>query len=258
MRKANWKIDYENEVLYLSNNSEAFPFTDQAKFIELSNKKWGNKHLNISVNGIEDSYTFDTGFSGFIQNDLKFYDKLMSKDSTLDFVSLRGLLSADLYGATFSETHLFIFDSLSLGAVTIQDQRMKMKKKGSSLIGNQFFEAFDLTMDWDNNRLILDPIKGFEADTIKAFEVLIAPNYAETSLEVKGDWLIDTDLKIKMGSKVVEVNGKDVSSFTKEELCDYWDNQWKDIIKGEKLEIMVLEDEVEKNYTLTKRQYLPY
>ena len=257
MRKANWKIDYDNELILLSSTSDVFEHSESAVVIPLSNKKWGNKHLKVSINGIEEYYTFDTGFSGYIQNDLNFYKKLKNQDTLMNFATSKGLLSADLYGATFSETHMFLFDSLILGDAKAENQKMKLKENGSSLIGNIFFESYDLTMDWDNNQLILDPIKTLKNDTLRVFDVIIAPNYNTYSLEIKGEWKFDSEVNIKMGSKILTVNGMDVSAFSKEKLCKYWDIEWKDVVKEGAINITVLEDGIEKEYALKKRQLLP-
>ena len=53
--------------------------------------------------------------------------KLKNQDTLMNFATSKGLLSADLYGATFSETHMFLFDSLILGDAKAENQKMKLK-----------------------------------------------------------------------------------------------------------------------------------
>ena len=135
---------------------------------------------------------------------------------------------------------------------------MKFKDDASSLLGNLFFEHYQLTMDWQNNRLILDPKKVIEIDTLDVFELIIAPDYNKNKLEVKGVWL-DHELaeSIEIGSVITKIDGEDVSNFTKEELCNYWDVEWIEINKREELSIEVEFNELKQMVRLKKQVLLP-
>lgn len=256
MRKGNWQIDYENQKIRFTDQADKLTFSDDAFFIPLSKKKWGNKHLPISINGEENYYTFDTGFSGFIQNDSKFLNKLESNDSLLMKVSSKGVLSADLFGATYSETKYVFVDDFELEGIKVQNSKMKFKDDASSLIGNTFFENYELTMDWQNHRLILDPVKAIETDTLSVFELIIAPDYVNNRLEVKGVWLEHELVEnVEIGSIIISIDGEDVSNFTKEELCDYWDVQWLEIRERGELNIEI-EFEEKRQVVLMKKQVL--
>lgn len=258
MRKGNWQIDYENEKIRFTDQADKLTFSEEAFFIPLTKKKWGNKLLPVTINGEENYYTFDTGFSGFIQNDSKFLNKLESNNSTLTKASSKGILSADLFGATYSETKYVFVDDFELEGIKIQNSKMKFKDDASSLIGNLFFEHYQLTMDWQNNRLILDPKKVVEIDTLDVFELIIAPDYNKNKLEVKGVWL-DHELaeSIEIGSVITKIDGEDVSNFTKEELCNYWDVEWIEINKREELSIEVEFNELKQMVRLKKQVLLP-
>lgn len=257
MRKANWQIDYENQKIRFTDQPEKLHFSEEAHIIPISKKKWGNKHLEILINGEEGYYTFDTGFSGYIQNDSKFLKKLEANND-LEFVTSKGLLSADLFGATYSETKYVAIESLELEGINVQDLHMKFKDDASSLLGNEFYEHFQLTMDWANQRVILDPVKQVYTDTLEVFELIIAPNYEINRLEVKGVWLEHVlENTIEIGSTIIKIQGEDVSHFSKEELCDYWNNSWEVLKKREKIAV-----ELEHNYStkvvmLNKEVLLP-
>lgn len=254
MRKANWQIDYQKKTLKLTDDMNNLKVSDKVISYHLGKRKWGNSAFPIEINGVTKYFTFDTGYSGFLQSNLSFYNKIRKKDSTFQKASIGTDLGFDLYGDyTTKGTYYGYFPNLTVGDMTMKDQIVVFKDQASTLIGEEFFQNFVLTIDWDNHRALLDPVKEILPDSLDDFQLSIYPDYSDLMLKVSGSWKEHSVVpSIPNGTQILKVNEFDVSHLKKEELCHFWDVTWKDMKKSSSL---LIQTEFGPT-TLTKKRLL--
>lgn len=145
IRKANWQIDYRKKTIKISDRIHNFNIPQTACPIKM-NGKWGISYVNLTINSKSHPFIFDLGSSGKFTAGttfLKYFDpkniEVIKPD--LKYKALAGVVE--------------------LGRIKTSDQIISLEKGVSPLLGNGFFEAFLLTMDWNTNTLYLDPQNGF-------------------------------------------------------------------------------------------------
>ena len=215
MRKAKWKIDYNNQTLTMASSFDAFSIPEDAYLIPLQGMNYGGANLPVTINNKSYSYKMDTGFRG----EIKGYDIALSED--YPSVS-RGLVSADASGRKRAQNYVALLDTFSIGSISLADRNISLTEGAVNIVGNAFFEHFTMYIDWETNVLVLAPEKEFEAKDLNLREVGLAPNFDNNSLEVASVYNEGKFETAIIGRKVVELEGMDTSSFSRDELCAFW------------------------------------
>ena len=232
LRHANWQIDYEKRVIRFSDKTSNFNFSENVIKIPMNSKGWGSPSVKLIINGVEKSFKVDTGSSGSITTGIEFKKELSKNPKKVACTSvLRG--KAQLY-----ENYFASVEQMRAGDLMLNDQMISLEKGVSSLLGNQLFEHFMVTVDWVNNQLLLDPIKKLESSSLFDFDLLLKPNYITNKIEISG--LYNRDLMesgFTIGQEILTINGNDVTLFSKEELCEYWNQEREAISMQDKLTI---------------------
>lgn len=55
-----------------------------------------------------------------------------------------------------------------------------------------------------------------------------------------------------MDTKVLKINGHDVSNFSETELCDFYKTKWKEITKQTTIKLLILQDNEEREIEVNK------
>ena len=217
-----------------------------------------NVDLNVTIDGVSSKFTFDTGYSGKIKSDKRFFDFLIANNSNLEYITETGITSTTIHGVVYGTTYSALVNNIDIEGVTLNDQIVSFKDVSSSLIGNQFFKNFILTIDWKNDILYLDPDNNFVSDTLVAHELAILPNYITNKIEViryQDDYQLKE--KVNIGAVVLLINNIDVSDFNSRQLCDFWSQEREKIKNKEIIELVLLDNGIRKNVKLTRKIILP-
>lgn len=150
MRKSNWQIDYQKKTIKISDKADSFKIAKNAYPIKLYGKNWGISYLDLTINTKKHKFLFDLGSSGKFTADTTFLKFLDVKSTEL-------VKSGNHYKVPVKK--------IILDKIEILNQIISIEKGVSSLIGNGFFENYLLTIDWNNNKLYLEPKE--ETETIK-------------------------------------------------------------------------------------------
>ncbi|RLD53556.1 MAG: hypothetical protein DRJ05_16255 [Bacteroidetes bacterium] len=258
MRKANWQIDYQNNIITITDNAINLKVSDKAHKIPMGSRKWGSIYLDGVIDGVKSKFTFDTGFTGNIKSDKKLFESLQANDKDLDYVTETGEIGAGLHGKTIGSTYKTYAKSIDIEGVKINNQILSLEKNSSSLVGNGFFENFIITIDWGNDILFLDPVKDVKADTLKGYELILLPNYLTNKIEIRRQregYHLGKD--INLDGEIIKINDIDVSNFTSIELCEFWEGEKNMVDKDETLELEILNDGEKRILILTEKQLLP-
>lgn len=258
MRKAAWQIDYTGEKLRVSDSAAKFSISDQASALVMDAGRIRNVFFDVTIDSVSARFAFDTGSTGNILADSSFFERLKAKNPALEYTSTTGHTSTDLNGKQTGRTINARVKRMEVEGLVIPDQVILLSGRSTYLMGNEIYEHFTLTIDWENDTLFMDPVRTFEADTLKGFEVNIVPNFATRLFEISrsqdGHSLAEP---IGMEAKILKINVPDVSHFTLEELCTFWEQEGENIRNARTLDVEVLDEGVTKQVRLTNKVLLP-
>jgi len=250
LKKAKWQIDYKNKVIRLSNEISNL-ISEKPKYTLTTNipeKGWGTETIELNIDGYTSQFSFDTGNGR---------SKIVSHPNKIkDFTTNNNLITE--YGFKKSTTdYKFIAKNVTLGNITLNNQTISLENEvgNRQLLGNRFFENFILTIDWKNHQLYLDPIKDIVSETLIDFELNFSPNFETKKIEVAtGLRAFIKKNKIEQGTTLLKVNDTDVSNFSHQALCDFWNTEWPKITNAEKLNILILQEGKSKEIVITKKK----
>ncbi len=244
LRKANWQIDYKNGIILFSDTISKFNISEKAFEFDMISKGWGSPSVNVNINGIDKRFTLDTGSSGKITTGIEFQKELNFYKDKVNYIPItrKGKRKSE---QTYTNYYALI-EQINIGDLYLKEQIISLEKGVSSLIGNELFENFKITIDWKNNTFFLDPIKEINKDKLVDYEIIIKPNYTTTKIEINGFY--DNSLTEKnyiIGTEILMINGINVSEFSTQMLCEFWKNEWKKIKKQEKIVIETQKERIE-------------
>lgn len=241
------EINYENKFIKKHNNNDSINFEGYSK-IKLSRFEDGlTLPLEITISDsvkIFGEFQLDFGNGGSVdltsqiaqENNL--HTKIKSKVS--NFNTNRGaggestinkFIAKELKIGNFKFNDVFMSYSLdSIGAMVTGNY--------FGIVGNTIYERFDVYIDFVNLNLYLKPNKYYSAP----FKVSrIGFNYVNR-IKSSNSWIVNgfyypsnaKNSGLKIGDKIIEINGTSVTSITKDEEENYFDDIQKVKLKVER------------------------
>ena len=108
-------------------------------------------------------------------------------------------------------------------------------------MGNAFFENYTITLDWDNDNLILDKVNDYGFSNSPIFEVGFFADL-EKGIVTIANIYEKSELfgKIQPNTKVLEINNIDLISLQEAgQLCEFWHKKWNQFSKNDELNLVV-------------------
>ncbi|MDN3494162.1 retropepsin-like aspartic protease [Winogradskyella bathintestinalis] len=251
LKKAKWQIDYKNKIIRLSNDIENL-ISEKPKYTlttTLPEKGWGTETIKLNIDGYISEFNFDTGNGR---------EKMVLRATSLkNFI---GNNKHTIIQYRFSKSALdyrFIAKNVTIGDIQLENQNISLQRevKNLQLLGNRFFENYIITIDWEKHQLFLAPTEDSVSDLLIDFELNFKPNFETNKVEVAtGLRTFIKKNKIKQGAILLKVNGKDISNFSHQELCDFWNTEWPKITDAEKLNIVISQKGKPKEIVITKKK----
>ena len=259
MRKAAWQIDYENKKIILCDNSSKLNVSEDALKIDLDDADTRNVYLDMTIDGVSSTFTFDTGYNGSIKSDSTMFNKLKAAKSDLKYISQEGLFTTDVNGKVMGETYKVLAEDIQMeGGLLMSNRVVNLGGASSSLLGNKVFDDYTLTLDWKNNALFLDKQKDHAPTEVSYFEFHFAPNFQELKIEIVN--IVDEEFAISpvsLDTEILAIDGVDVSNFSLDELCAYWDEEGAKLRLSDKINMLIL-DKGEKREIQIRKKFLMF
>ncbi len=259
MRKAAWQIDYKDEEVSISNDAKKFFVSEEAHYMAVDAGNARNVYLNISLDGVSGRYAFDTGSAGSITADSALFKTLSEKNTALKYSEETGVISLNLNGTITGTNYNVLIEEINVQGLNFSDQIISLSGSKKPLMGNGLFQNFTLTIDWDRDTLIFDPNSILESDSLSVLELGITPNYISQRFEIAkmyGKHVLENP--VSFNSKILMINGENVSDFTREELCSYWEMNKQLIKYADSLDLVILDGSQTREVHLTRKTLLPY
>ena len=249
LRKTNCQIDFANSNLVFSDNISKLNITSKVAEFNLIPKSWGSPLVIANINGIEKTFTLDTGSSGGITTSTDFRKELNNVDKNIKYTSIT---KSDQLKMKFNNYYTQI-DNIYFGELNLSKQLISLENGVSSLIGNEFFENYRITFDFQNNKLLLDLPNEVIDKSLVDYEIQLKPNYVSNRIEVSGIYNLEMSTNdYEIGTLILTIDEIDVSNFSHDELCDFWENKWCKIQLKDKIAIKT----EKRTFELVKNEYI--
>lgn len=239
MRKSNWQIDYQKKIIRIADSSGKFEVSKNHQKIKMNSGIVGNVHLNLKIGEKLKDFTLDTGFNGFAQTG---DTTLLQNTSSIKKIGITG---ANFKGSKKGATYYKMLDTFSIANHAFKSPTyFLIKPDNSSVLGNEFFENYRVTIDWTNDNFILDEPKKYNLNYSDMYEVSFFPDFENGAIIIAGIHDKSSLLgAIKPKSRVLKINDIDLVKLDEEgKLCEFWSEEWKDFRKVDVLKVIIEHD----------------
>lgn len=214
----NWKIDFVNNVLYVSKSA----FEPSEGMTEMNIKFHKNRHFTdiIIENNTIKNCLIDTGYNDFLEASIDDENFIQLKNQHKEFVILGKRFAMGLSSMTSTDNYSFSFDGLQIATTTFNDVKVEMRENIENKIGIKFFSTLTKVLIMNNSNskyhLLLSQkpvslLMGFDADCLlkNGKLVVVAKTYNNESSA--------TDLEFN--EEIKSADGKTATDFKDE--CEF-------------------------------------
>ncbi len=217
LRKAYVQIDYLQEQLTLTDRYERLKLPPNAISIPFKPSTQGTPHLQLRFGKtLLKNLKLDTGSSGWIGINARHAKKAKANWPRHRKI---GYSSSGIYGAHKDSLMLYLTDSIWLHKAPFTNTILRSTQSSSNLIGNRFFEAYVLTIDWVSNRMLLVPQADYQFKPPKSygFDMRYGANSLIISNVMEGSKAMA--LGFEPDDIVLQIDDRDYRGISHEEYC---------------------------------------
>ncbi len=170
MRHSIWQIDYQKQVIILTSHIDSLTFIDKLDTIPFTTKATGTPVIDITIgNIVQHNVTLDLGSGGHIDLSHKMYTEVLKQKPEMPHNYAFGNSSSGIYGVGAPDTiNYFKPDSIQFGSIELHHQICHASvTKTSSTLGTRFFENYIITLDWNENHVILEKVTDYDHSEMK-------------------------------------------------------------------------------------------
>jgi predicted aspartyl protease len=250
MKKANWKIDYQNKIITFWDNKREVLQPPNSEIIEFKHEGHSNATINLTVDNIQKEFTFDTGSSSSIKANYSLF-KDLGLDGSTGECAIGMSTSIGLYGPKTNKNFRRKISTLSIGGKDIENRIISFAENGSYLIGNKFWKNYVLTIDWKKSVIYLEKNKEETPDILRTFQYYFFPDFENETFSIKSYWTSHSSYQpIHPNNEVVAIENYQAGGGI--DFCDFYINSLPLLLKKDTLEIEVNENGKKKKIKLQK------
>jgi len=227
MNLACWQIDYATSKIRIASHAHdlldrspvslldryCFPF-----YVDMN----GTPNLTLKIGSTEvKNLKMDTGSVSFLSIGKEYIDPLTSKGEIVAQRTAYGSHLVGLFGSAEKDTikqalikYVSIGDQLYLSHQVIDFRPTKL-----SLMGNAFLRNFIVTIDFNNNTIILEANTTFDNDFAKSFGISLQKENNKTIVSMVTQGSDAQASGIQVGDTVLKMNDIDLTTTSLEAYC---------------------------------------
>lgn len=219
MRKAVWYIDFERQVMTITNDRHSLAIPSHAETLKFRTRLSGTPIIDVRMNGQTDhSVEIDLGSNGDFDSSEETF-RLLQKQGLRAGLHRYGYGSSGLYGTGKQDTTRYaVISSIQMDSLKLSNQVVAFQSRGAKLIGTGFFKHYNLIFDWSSKELIMIPLSTYDNTGKETFpfslflqgQQLMVGSVYSSAMAVDGP---------RLGDQVLEIDGKDYRSCTTESYC---------------------------------------
>src|SRR6056297_1389698 len=211
IKLAHWKINYEKQEIEISKTPFSVNADKKHYNLDFSTSFLsGVPKIDIEINGnVIKDVIFDLGYNGGLVVPYQFANKFHSENSK----TIIDQSTAGIFGSN-RDTLLVKELNVTLGAYSTKIP-VEFSSLNKALLGNDFLEHFTVYIDYDDDKIILEPKSKVKIDKVKTF----IPGILNDSL-----WIVNRtnpNLTLKIGDTLKSINGYQPKDLFQSH-CDYF------------------------------------
>lgn len=255
IKDAFWEIDYEKNMIRLSDNIENFNIPKNASIVKFKTKsKYDiySPNVDISINNKKrKGVKFDTGSNNGISLPLAYFSDKLDANKSVEYY---GITSAALYGKGKNKTYVDSkVNSLKIGDLVLENEIVTFDQN-YPLVGNKFIQNFKVIIDYSESKIYLIRIKQKAIATLTNFgfqlgidnkKAKVTSVYKTSDAERKG---------LQLGDEILSANGINFPQLISDDACNFLLNN--PIKKAENITLTIQRDDEEKTFQLLKETFI--
>lgn len=253
MRKAVWKVDFENQIITITNSINSLKIPEAGSKIPFYTQVTGTPLIDVEVNNvIEKNVTFDLGSNGGIDLAKKTFDRLKKKNFNLSYTSSFGTSTSGLYGLGKKDSTFYVNGYVaSLGNVSIQNAMVNFFGESESTIGTEFFRNYDVIINWFRKEIILVEKQKYKNSSLTSFGF----GHQKQDNHLVISQIYEGVENLKIGDQILKIEDTTYETISQEQWCEILENG---LFKKEMevARIVLLRDGKELTYKLKKIKLL--
>tara|TARA_R110002050_G_scaffold263065_1_gene403445 strand:+ start:2858 stop:3832 length:975 start_codon:yes stop_codon:yes gene_type:complete len=254
MRHSIWQIDYQKQEIIIASHIDSLSFLPNLDTIPFTTKTTGTPVLAIQMGKvIERNVTLDSGASGYIDLSNHTYQEVLKANPNVPHNFAYGNNSSGIYGIGAPDTlNFFKPDTLQFGTIELHHQICQASvAPTSSTLGTRFFKNYIITLDWNQNHLLLTQVKEFDysAEENLGYKTRFIDDKMKVSLLYNGT---EASKNLQLYEEVIQEDSTRYSTFTKLDYC----KMISDTNKPTEKVTTILRDSIEITFPFTKAVFL--
>lgn len=221
MRNAIWQFDFESNTIIIASSRDSLNIPPNATKISFETAVSGTPKLDLLIGKLKDeNVLLDLGSNGGYTTTDEMYTKLQHDKDLISAVKANGSASAGLFGSGSGHEYLIQVSSFSLDTLTFENQQITCKSADKKLLGTEFFQNFNLTIDWFTNEIFL--VQNAESVNLAYNGFGFATIFRENKLMI--DYLLDHESAknagLKLGDQLIKFDDFDVENISIDSYCE--------------------------------------
>jgi len=248
IRQSVWQIDYPNKIMRLADKVDKMPNLENSVKLKVELDKVFNPSIQVEIDGRNQKFMLDFGYGGFISltentaNEYQFANSIETYGE--------GTIGAN--GVNKESMYVSPLKNVKIAGQSLANQvAFHSKSNNYNLIGSELAKYFIVTLNFQENELLLTPHSKTLFDQFNSFGVDMNTNGNEiyVSRLYKG---LSADLSgIKLNDILVSLNNISVDKLN---LCDSYFKIREILNQADSLNMKVMRNKEEMEFNLTKKQ----
>jgi len=221
MRQAYWKIDYENQILTLTNQIDKLNIPKDAIRIPFHQVLQGTPKLVVNSGDTKlSNVTFDTGMMKSFNFPLSMMAKKEMQKQVLRSNWGYGGKSSGLYGLESADTIKYgVLKKLQMGDLILDNGTVEFNGK-KARIGSGLLKNYDVYLNWDSQEIHLVQRKDVKTDSLYSFG--FTPRFKDGQMIVSFVYnSLGVENPLKLNDQILEMDGVNYEEISRTEWCDY-------------------------------------
>jgi predicted aspartyl protease len=256
MRKAIWKFDYKAHTITITSSQASLNLEGEVKKIPFTTRLQGTPVIEVLLNSAtKQSAIIDLGSNGGFHFKRSSAVDMEKRDSTIAQVDFIGSRASGLYGLGIPDTVIFAkVPKIEMGEILVVGNIVSCDNSGST-VGNEFFENYDLVLNWFTSEALL--IKRKEYDNIDLETYGFTLKRDDGKIRVGGIFAGSNAFKegLKLGDHILQIDDIIFENVDRDDWCDII---YAEILRknSEEITVKVMRDEKQFELKLKKERVL--
>jgi len=226
IRKFCWQIDYTNKKIWISSIATSLLSSSEKR------KKRYCLPFSVDINGTPiipmkigrteiKNFRMDTGSVSFVSIDKDYYDELNQTNTILKQRVSYGTNLVGLFGTADKDTiKQLLITELTIGdKLSLLHQTIDLRPTNLSLMGNAFLRNFLVTIDSENNCLLLEPLSEIQNYFAHSFGIALQKENSKIIVSMLTEGSSAQSCGLQIGDTILQINGLDVTNSCQEDYC---------------------------------------